>query len=97
MNRVKVPCCTFCNRELNRRFEQNPRHIVERLLQLDDLNFDARKVELLGLWFVKTMLMRVFEVNRAWLVARPPGRSRSVTGGVDWPGFGNRRRCGLPT
>jgi integrase len=25
---------------------------------------------------------RVFEVNRAWLVVRPPGRSRSVTGGV---------------
>jgi hypothetical protein len=30
----------------------------------------------------ENQLYWVFEVNRAWLVARPPGHSRSVTGGV---------------
>ena len=55
----------------------------------DDENYQTR--------FPRLSDIGVFEVNRAWLVARPPGRSRSVTGGVDWPGFGNRRRCGLPT
>ena len=60
LNRVQVPCCEYCNRELNRRFERNPRHIVERMFgSTEDLVLEVDDAALLGLWLVKTMLMLV--------------------------------------
>ncbi|MFI7680077.1 hypothetical protein [Actinophytocola sp. NPDC049390] len=75
ITKVRMPCCEECNRELNRRFEQHPRLVIQKMLDADGgVVLGSEEAELFGLWWLKTMLLLSHPDTKETAVGVNPNR-----------------------
>jgi hypothetical protein len=57
--RILLPSCDDCNAQLNRRFEMPAKDLLRALFdRRGNITFDEREASVVGLWFVKTLLLQ---------------------------------------